>query len=79
MKNILVPIGDHENALNTLQYAIDFAEKVEAKIYLIHIFSSSKVSGSFVNIDHVLKKDSEEILKNHLKIVDVKNVEIISS
>lgn len=79
MKNILVPIGDHENALNTLQYAIDFAEQVEAKIYLIHIYSSSKISGSFVNIDHLLQKDSKEILKSHLNNVQVKNVEIISS
>jgi len=79
MKNILVPVGNHENAINTLQYAIDFAEHVEAKIYLVHIFSSSKVSGSFVNMDHLLKKDSEEILKSHLSSVNVKNVEIISN
>ncbi len=79
MKNILVPIGDHENAVNTLQYAIDFAEQVEAKIYLVHIYSSSKVSGSFVNMDNLLQKDSKEILKSHVKNVHVKNVEIISS
>ncbi|MCF6224244.1 MAG: universal stress protein [Flavobacteriaceae bacterium] len=79
MKNILVPIGDHENAVNTLQYAIDFAEQVEAKVYLVHIYSSSKVSGSFVNMDNLLQKDSKEILKSHVKNVQVKNVEIISS
>ncbi len=53
MKNILVPIGSHENALNTLQYAIDFAEQVNAKIYLVHIFSSSKISGGFIKIDPI--------------------------
>ncbi len=79
MKNILVPIGDHENAVNTLQYAIDFAEQVEAKIYLVHIYSSSKVSGSFVNMDNLLQKDSKEILKNHLNNVHIKNVEVVSS
>ena len=31
MKNILVPVGSNVNALNTLQYAIDFAEAVGAK------------------------------------------------
>jgi nucleotide-binding universal stress UspA family protein len=79
MKKILVPIGNHENALNTLQYAIDFAEQVDAKIYLVHIFSSSKISGAFINIDNILVRDSKEILKSHLNNVDVKNVEIISS
>ncbi len=76
MKNILVPIGSHSNAINTLQYAIDFAEYLDAKIYLVHIFSSSKISGSFVNIDPLLEKESRTILKEHLSNVDKKNVEV---
>lgn len=77
MKNILVPIGSHFNAKNTLQYAIDFASSVKAKIYFVHIFSSSKIAGSFVNIDSILVKDSKKILKEFLSSIDVKNVEII--
>jgi len=76
MKNILVPVGSQKIALNTLQYAIDFAEYVEARIYLVHIFSSSKISGSFVNIDPILEKESKNILKEHLSNVNQKNVEI---
>jgi len=79
MKNILVPIGNNNKTANTLQYAIDFAEKVDAKIYLIHVFTSSKVSGSFVNIDPILEKESKEILEECLSKVNTKNVEIISS
>lgn len=77
MKNILVPIGSHENAINTLQYAIDFAEQVEATIYLVHVFSSSKVTGSFVKIDKLLKNESKQILKEHLLQVNKKNVTIL--
>jgi len=76
MKNILVPVGSHSNALNTLQYAIDFAEYMDAKIYLVHIFSSTKISGSFVNIDPILEKESRNIIKEHLSNVDKKNVEV---
>lgn len=76
MKNILVPIGSHGNARNTLQYAIDFAEYVDAKIYLVHIFSSSKISGGFLKIDPILERESKAILKEHLSNVDKKNVEI---
>ena len=78
MKNILVPIGNHENAINTLQYAIDFAEKMNAKIYLAHVFSSSTISGSFVKMDNLLEKDSKNVLLEHLSNVNKKNVEIFS-
>jgi len=79
MKNILVPIGSNVNALNTLQYAIDFAEAVEAKIYLVHVYSSPKISGSILKVDQIMERDSKEILKDHLKNINAKNVEIITS
>ena len=77
MKNILVPIGSHSNALNTLQYAIDFAESVQARIYFIHIFSSSKIAGNVINIDSILVRDSKKTLKEYMGSIDSKNVEII--
>lgn len=78
MKNILVPIGSLENAVNTLQYAIDFAEKVNAKIYLVHIFSISKTTDSILKINSILERDSIKTLKDHLSNVNKKNVEILS-
>ncbi len=77
MKNILVPISSNENAVNTLQYAINFAEKTNAKIYLVHIFSSTKISGAFVKIDDILKRDSEKILDDLLAKVDRKNISVL--
>jgi nucleotide-binding universal stress UspA family protein len=79
MKNILVPVGSHFNALNTLQYAIDFAEAVEAKIYLVHVYSSPKISGNVLNVDQIMERDSKETLKDHLDNVNSKNVEIVTS
>jgi len=79
MKNILVPIGSNGNALNTLQYAIDFASAVEAKVYLVHVYSSPKISGNILKVEQIMQRDSKEILKNHLNDVDTKNVEIITS
>ena len=34
MNHILVPIGSKENASNTLQYAIDFAKEIKAKVFV---------------------------------------------
>lgn len=78
MKNILVPIGSLENAVNTLQYAIYFAEKINAKIYLVHIFSISKTADSIIRINSILERDSIKVLKDHLSNVNKKNVEISS-
>jgi len=69
MKNILVPIGSHSNALNTLQYAINFAESVQARIYFIHIFSSSKIAGNVINIDSILVRDSKKLLNIRARFV----------
>ena len=79
MKNILVPIGSNGNALNTLQYAIDFATAVEAKVYLVHVYSSPKISGNILKVEQIMQRDSKEILKNQLNNVDRKNVESITS
>ena len=59
MKNLLVPVGSNEHALNTLKYAIDFAKELDAKIYLVHVFSSPKISGAFINVDNIIERDSK--------------------
>ncbi|MCA0932852.1 universal stress protein [Lutimonas saemankumensis] len=79
MKNILVPIGSNDHATNTLQYAIDFAQVFDAKIYLVHVYSSPKISGGILNVDQIMERDSKAILKDHLKKVDKKNVDIMTS
>ena len=79
MKNILVPVGSNINALNTLQYAIDFAQAVGGKIYLVHVYSSPKISGGLLNVDQIMERDSKETLKEHLNNVDRKDVKIITS
>jgi nucleotide-binding universal stress UspA family protein len=78
MKNILVPIGSNTNAINTLQYAIDFVEGTTAKIYIINVYGVAKAASSMKNIDAILEKDSTKELKKVLHSVDKKGVEIIS-
>lgn len=79
MKNILVPVGSSQSALNTIRYAVDFAKEFDARIYLVHVYSSSKIAGALINVDAILERDSKEILKNHLEQIDDKGVKIISS
>lgn len=76
MENILVPVSPNENAENTLQYAIDFASYLDANIFLVNIFSSTKISGSFVKIDDIFSRESKSFLGNLLESVDTKGVKI---
>jgi len=78
MKNILVPIGSNKNAINTLQYAIDFAEGTGTKIYVVKVYGVSKVASSMKNIDTILEEDSNKELKEIIAEVDAKDVEIKS-
>ncbi len=78
MKSILVPLGDSEKAICTLQYAIDFATFVGAKIYVIQVFGTTKVAGALKNMDELLEKDSEEELAHVLANVNKKDIEIIT-
>lgn len=78
MKSILVPLGDPDKAICTLQYAIDFASIVNAKIYVIQVFGTTKVAGALKNMDELLERDSEEELTHVLANVDKKGIEIIA-
>jgi nucleotide-binding universal stress UspA family protein len=78
MENILVPIGSNNNAINTLQYAIDFVEGTNARIYVIKVYGVAKAASSMKNIDTILKEDSNKELKTVLQKADTKGVEIIS-
>ena len=78
MKNILVPIGLSKNAINTLQYAIDFVEGTSAKVYVIRVYGVAKAASSMKNIDAVLQEDSDKELKAILNKVNTKGVELIS-
>jgi len=78
MENILVPIGLNKNAVNTLQYAIDFIEGTSAKVYVIRVYGVAKAASSMKNIDTILQEDSDKELKAILKEVDFKGVEVIS-
>lgn len=76
MKTILVPLGSSENAVNTLQYAIDFASEVKANIYVVQVFGSTKVTGSLRNIDDLIENRTKEEITALISKVDVKNVDI---
>ena len=78
MEKILVPLGNSENSVDTLQYAIDFASVCKAKIYVIQVFGSVSSTGILKNVDELIEVEAKEELQTMLEQVDEKDVEVIA-
>lgn len=76
MKNILVPIGTSPNAHETLQYAVDLAAEFASRVYVMEVFSVTSGAGSLTNISKKVAQSGKERLKEVIKKVNNKNVEI---
>src|SRR5690606_5185926 len=76
MKTILVPVGSSKNAVNHLQYAVDFAKAFGAKLYVVQVFNVYTKAGTIIKVDHILERESLEFLKSHVEKVDTKGVEV---
>jgi len=76
MKNLLVPIGSSGNAINTLQYAIDFAQAIQADIFVAQVYDSTRVAGSLKNMNALLEQETKQQLTETLAKVDKKGVKI---
>lgn len=78
MKNILVPLGSSKSAANTLQYAIDMAQQMDANVYVISIFRELSRVGGLSKVNTLMKEESEHQLDAVLKAVDHKDVSVIA-
>lgn len=76
MKHILVPIGSTESAQNTLQYAIDFAADINAKIFVFRAYSAQSKAGTMVNVSAIIERETNLYLRTMVNACDKKNVEI---
>lgn len=76
MKHILVPVGDSLNASNTLQYAVDFASAMGAKVFMFRAYNLKTKAGSFVNADKTMQRETSLYLRSVANSVDKKNVEL---
>jgi len=79
MKNILVPVGSSKNVVSHLQYAVDFAKAVGAKLYVVQIYNVYTKAGTMINVDQILERESQKYLNELIGKIDTKGVEIIAS
>ena len=76
MKHILVPIGSTETAQTTLQYAIDFASDIKAKVFVFRAYSVKSKAGTMININHIIERETNLYLRTMVNAIDRKNVDV---
>lgn len=76
MKHILVPIGSTESAQNTLQYAIDFASEIKAKLFVFRAYSAQSKAGTMINVSAIIERETNLYLKTMVNACNKKDVEI---
>ncbi len=77
MKNILVPVGNSNNVLSHVQYAIDFANSLGANVYLVQVYNVFAKAGTMVRVDDILEKEGLKYLNEIIEKVDTKSVNVI--
>jgi len=77
MNNILVPVGSSKNALSHLQYAIDFAEAFDAKLFVVQVYNVYTKAGTMLKVDQIIERESKAFLDNLVSQVDTKNVDVV--
>lgn len=62
----LVPIDYSNPSIYALKYAIDLANQVNAKLYLVHVYQTLSRSDTMISLDEILQRDHQEKLANIL-------------
>ena len=77
MKNILVPVGSSKNALSHLQYAVDFAEVFNAKLFVVQVYNVYTKAGTMIKVDPIIKRESRAFMEDLVSKLDTKGVEVV--
>lgn len=59
MMNILVPVGNPENAVETLKYAMDFAAEFDAQVYAMEVLTLGSRAGELTNVKEKAVESSQ--------------------
>ncbi|NNC49170.1 MAG: universal stress protein [Flaviramulus sp.] len=76
MKNILVPVGSSKNALSHLQYAVDFANAFNAKLFVVQVYNIYTKAGTMIKVDKIIERESLSYLNDLVSKLNTKNVDI---
>ena len=76
MNNILVPVGASNNSISNLQYAIDLAEQIGGRVYVVSVFQDFSRVGALSRLNTFFKEEAQEHLEKILSKVDKRQVSV---
>lgn len=59
ISHILAPTDFSENAYIAVKAAIEFAEDIDARVTVLHMYDVPSSTGMLVSIEHIIKEDAE--------------------
>ena len=77
MNNILVPVGASSNSISNLQYAIDLAENIDGRVYVVSVFQDFTRVGALSRLGTFFKEEAQENLEKILSKVNKKEVPVL--
>lgn len=78
MKKIIVPVGNTENGINNLNYAVKFASMSGATVYLVNLYREFSKVGGLTKVNELLHEESEAQLQKIIDSVDTGDVEVLA-
>ncbi len=76
MMHILISTDYSEVSNNAVDYGFYLAEKLGARVTLLHVFRAPRKTGSFLSIKDILRKDAEEGMAELMKELQVSHPNI---
>jgi nucleotide-binding universal stress UspA family protein len=60
MKNLILPIEGPEEAINLIQFGFDWANYLNARLIIVHVYRYQKVASSLIDLSPQIKSDLEK-------------------
>ena len=70
MKNFLVPVGNSKDSYETLQYAVEFAARFNAVVYVMEVLNVSSRAGDLANVTDKFVASSRERIRALIDQID---------
>ena len=78
MKKIIVPVGNTENGITNLRYAVKFASLSGATVYLVNIYREFSKVGGLTKVNELIHEESEAQLEKIIDAVDTGDVNVVA-
>lgn len=71
MKRIVVPIDFSGNSINALKQGLKIAQKLNAKVHVVHAYLAMRRADTIINVNKLLKEETEKQLNEVIENLEI--------